>query len=240
MHIAVIMDGNRRYGLQRYGSALRGHRDGASAARRLISWCSGRPCQESGRRLSQYISDLSLYAFSTHNWARDEGEVECIMQLFLDYANEILSESRADEHPKIKIISTDTSRIPAKVLDAIHQLEERTASNAGLRVNLFLSYSSQDDMARACQLVHAKIDSGELQVRDVTADTVRAALSTPNSPPPDILIRTSGESRISDFMLFEIAFTELFFLDVYWPLITFDHLETVLSEFATRSRRYGA
>jgi len=217
-HVAIIMDGNGRWAKRRYLPHAAGHQRGVEALRNLV-----RGIQEFG------LEALTIYAFSTENWRRPEEEVSALMGLLKRF---ILSdlEEMADNNIRLKVIG-DYKAFPADVVELIEDALERTASNTGTILAVALNYGSQDEIARAAAKAAEK--------GAVTVDSIAAELDTADLPPLDLLIRTSGEVRLSNFLLWQSAYAELYFTDVLWPDFSVSDLREALEEFARRERRYG-
>ena len=217
-HVAIIMDGNGRWAKQRHLPRVMGHRKGVEAVRRLV---------KAARTMG--LEALTLYAFSTENWRRPEDEVSALMGLLKNFILSDLDEF-AENNVRLRIIG-DISRLPADVADLIKGALARTAGNTGTTLVVALSYGSQDEIARAAAKAAAK--------GPITPEAIEAELDTAGLPPLDLLIRTSGEERLSNFLLWQAAYAELWFTDVLWPDFTPQHLEQALADFARRERRYG-
>jgi undecaprenyl diphosphate synthase len=217
-HVAIIMDGNGRWAKKRHLPRVVGHQRGVEAVRRLV---------KSARAMG--LEALTLYAFSTENWRRPEEEIGALMGLLKRFILSDLDEFAAD-NVKLKIIG-DYKRLPEDVVDLIEGALARTAANTGSTLAVALNYGSQDEIARAARAAAAK---GE-----ITPETIAAELDTADLPPLDLLIRTSGEVRLSNFLLWQAAYAEMWFTDVLWPDFTPEHLEEALAAFGQRERRYG-
>ncbi|MDG2005183.1 MAG: polyprenyl diphosphate synthase [Novosphingobium sp.] len=217
-HVAIIMDGNGRWAKKRHLPHVVGHQRGVEAVRRLVR----------GARDFE-LEALTIYAFSTENWRRSEEEVSSLMGLMKRF---ILSdlEEMAENNIRLKIIG-DYKAFTPDVVELIEKALARTADNSGTILAVALNYGAQDEIARAAAAAAAK---GE-----VTPETIAAELDTADLPPLDLLIRTSGEVRLSNFLLWQAAYAELYFTDVLWPDFTANHLKEALEEFANRERRYG-
>ncbi len=217
-HVAIIMDGNGRWAKRRHLPHAAGHQRGVEALRNLV-----RGIQEFG------LEALTIYAFSTENWRRPEEEVSALMGLLKRF---ILSdlEEMADNNIWLKVIG-DYKAFPADVVELIEDALDRTASNTGTILAVALNYGSQDEIARAAAKAAEK--------GAVTVDSIAAELDTADLPPLDLLIRTSGEVRLSNFLLWQSAYAELYFTDVLWPDFSVSNLREALEEFARRERRYG-
>jgi undecaprenyl diphosphate synthase len=217
-HVAIIMDGNGRWAKKRHLPRVVGHQRGVEAVRRLV---------KAARAMG--LEALTLYAFSTENWRRPVEEIGALMGLLKRFILSDLDEFAAD-NVKLKIIG-DYKRLPEDVVDLIEGALARTAANTGSTLAVALNYGSQDEIARAARAAAAK---GE-----ITPETIAAELDTADLPPLDLLIRTSGEVRLSNFLLWQAAYAEMWFIDVLWPDFTPEHLEEALAAFGQRERRYG-
>ena len=217
-HVAIIMDGNGRWAKQRHLPRVVGHERGVEAVRKLV-----RAAREMG------LEALTLYAFSTENWSRPEDEVSALMGLLKRYIIADLQEFVAN-NVRLRIIG-DYKALSADLVALIEDALARTASNDGTTLVVALNYGSQDEIARAAAKAAAK--------GPITPESIEAELDTADLPPLDLLIRTSGEVRLSNFLLWQAAYAEMIFTDVLWPDYTPAHLEAALAEFAGRERRYG-
>jgi len=220
-HVAIIMDGNGRWAAARGGKRSDGHRQGAEAVRRVV-----RAARELGVRY------LTLYAFSAQNWERPAAEVADLMQLLLRF---VLQE-RAELNARGIRLTTigDQTRLPAYVRGPIAALTEATRANRGMTLCLALSYGGRESIVRAAQRLARAAVEGRLAPEAIGEDHVARAL-----PPPDLLIRTSGEQRLSNFLLWECAYAELYFTDVMWPDFGREHLLAAVEAFSRRQRRFG-
>lgn len=217
-HVAIIMDGNGRWARKRHLPRAIGHQRGVEAVRRLV---------KAARAMG--LEALTLYAFSTENWRRPEDEVDALMGLLKRFILSDLDEF-ASNNVRLKIIGNYRA-LSSDIVDLIEDALERTAANDGTTLAVALNYGAQDEIARAAVKAAAK---GE-----ITPETIEAELDTAGLPPLDLLIRTSGEVRLSNFLLWQVAYAEMAFIDVLWPDFQPEHLEAALAEFASRERRYG-
>ncbi len=217
-HVAIIMDGNGRWAKKRHLPRAIGHQRGVEAVREMV-----RGAKDFG------LEALTIYAFSTENWRRPEEEVSDLMGLMKKFIASDLDEM-AENNVQLRIIG-DYRAFQPDVVDMIDSALARTAENTGTMVAVALNYGSQDEIARAATKAAAK--------GDITSETIGAELDTVGLPPLDLLIRTSGELRLSNFLLWQAAYAELYFTDVLWPDFTADHLKQALDDFAQRERRYG-
>lgn len=226
-HVAVIMDGNRRFGRQKYGDSLSGHRAGGEKLREFILWCS-----ELG------IDFLTVFAFSTENWKREEKEVQAMMELFLSEVPR-LGEHAMTHNCRVRFLASDAEPLPADVKAAVASLEDMSSSCTGLTLNVCLSYGGRSDVVRACRGIAEKVQSGELDPRHISDAMVKHHLLTGDIPDPDVFIRTSGERRLSNFLMFQLAYAELFFLEKHWPEVEREDFMDVVKQFQRRHRRFG-
>jgi undecaprenyl diphosphate synthase len=217
-HVAIIMDGNGRWAQQRHLPRAEGHRRGVEAVRRV-----SRAAKDIG------LEALTLYAFSTENWQRSEDEISALMGLMKRFILSDLDEFKAN-NVRLRIIG-DHSAFPPDVAALVDRAVAETAENTGVILAVALNYGSRDEIARAAAKAAAK--------GAVTAEAIEAELDTAGMPPLDLLIRTSGEVRLSNFLLWQAAYAELWFTDVLWPDFTTEHLQEALAGFAKRERRYG-
>ena len=217
-HVAIIMDGNGRWAKQRHLPRAEGHRRGVEAVRRVA---------RAARTIG--LEALTLYAFSTENWLRSEDEISALMGLMKRFILSDLDEFAAN-NVRLRIIG-DYKAFPADIAKLIEDALARTAGNDGTTLAVALNYGAQDEIARAAANAAAK--------GAVTAEAIAAELYTAGMPPLDLLIRTSGEQRLSNFLLWQAAYAELWFTDVLWPDFKPEHLAEALAAFGTRERRYG-
>ncbi|MCL2670978.1 MAG: polyprenyl diphosphate synthase [Clostridiales bacterium] len=222
-HVAAIMDGNGRWAKARGLLRSAGHRAGTERLRDLIRFSS-----------DAEIEVLTLYAFSSENWARPQAELSVLFSLLVEYFTKEIDELHA-EHVRIRIIG-DVSRFPANVRRAVTDAENRTAENAGLQLNIALNYGARAELLRAARhLCEEYAAGGPLPDEAALED----ALYTAGQPPVDLLIRTSGELRVSNFLLWQIAYAEFYITSVYWPDFTREEYIAALRAFAARGRRFG-
>jgi undecaprenyl diphosphate synthase len=225
-HVGIIMDGNGRWAETRGLQRLDGHRTGAESVRDIT-----RAAREIG------IEALTLYAFSSQNWSRPAAEVAGLMQLLRDYLLDERSEI-LDNSIRLEAIG-DIERLPPFVRDPLDELRAVSATNRGMQLTLALSYGGRESIARAVRDAVRDAIAGSLRAEDVDAARFQGYLPTAGLPPLDLLIRTSGEQRISNFMLWELAYAELVFTDVLWPEFRRQHLYQCLAVYASRERRFG-
>lgn len=225
-HVAIIMDGNGRWAKQHKVKIAMGHRTGTEALREII-----RNSSDIG------ISALSLYAFSTENWGRPQSEVDALMQLILDFfASEI--DELCEKNVRILILG-DKSALPEKQRLTLLSAEQRTAGNTGLKLNIAINYGSRAELARAAQSLARDVQAGLLQPEDITEQLLSSRLYTADLPDVDLLIRTSGEMRLSNFLLFQCAYAEFVFPEVLWPDFDLAQYHQCIAQFQSRKRRFG-
>lgn len=225
-HLAVIMDGNRRWARERRLPSVLGHRAGVRAFRRILEKC---------RELE--IPHLTAYAFSAENWRRSPAEVQVLMKLFERYAAREREKLRRTGI-KFQLIG-DIEALPGPVRQEFLKTVEATSGNQAMTLNLAVNYGARDELLRAVRGLALQAKLGEIEPNSITAEMVSEKLYTKGQPDPDLLIRTSGELRMSNFLLWQSAYTELFFTDAYWPDVDDKILGQAFSAFAGRERRYG-
>lgn len=225
-HIAIIMDGNGRWAKQRGNARSSGHVAGVGAVRRTI---------EAAARLG--VEYLTLYAFSTENWNRPKEEVDMLLSLIVSSLTEETDHMKAN-NVSLHMIG-DFDRLPSEALKSLTRSIGETSSCDGLQVNLALSYSSRWELTEACRQIAAGVADGSIDIDSISEQTVSDHLTTASMPDPDILIRTGGDERISNFLLWQIAYSELYFTDIYWPEFDADSLYRAVIEFQRRERRFG-
>ena len=223
-HVAIIMDGNGRWAAERGRERSYGHQAGVEAVRRITSECT---------RLG--VKFLTLYTFSTENWSRPAAEVAALMGLVL---SSLEDEIFMKNNVRFRVIG-DLGRLPAEVARKLRETEEHTAGNTAMTMVVALSYSAKWEIAKAAREIAAKAAGGSLDPAEICEDTVAAHLETAFMPDPDLLIRTGGELRISNFLLWQIAYSELYFCDTYWPDFDEDALRKAILSYQKRQRRFG-
>ncbi|MCH5288238.1 MAG: isoprenyl transferase [Christensenellaceae bacterium] len=225
-HVAIIMDGNGRWAKAHRLNVAMGHRQGTETLREII-----RHTDDLG------IGALTIYAFSTENWRRSAEEVAALMQLILDFfASEI---DELDEKGVRILILGEKDALPPKQRDVLTEAETRTASNTGLRLNIALNYGGRAELTRAARRLAEKVQAGELSLEDITEDALGGELYTAGQPDVDLLIRTSGEMRLSNFLPWQCAYAEFVFPEALWPDFTVADYDEALQVFASRNRRFG-
>lgn len=225
-HVGIIMDGNGRWAEQRGLPRIEGHRVGADSVRDIT---------RAARQLG--VEALTLYAFSSQNWSRPIEEVTGLMDLLRDY----LASERAeimDNGIRLEAIG-DIDKLPPRVTAPLHELRAASAENRGMTLTLALSYGGRESIARAVRALAADVAAGRLAADQVDPDCFSSYLPTHQLPPLDLLIRTSGEQRVSNFLLWEIAYAELIFVETPWPEFRRQHLTECLAQYGSRERRFG-
>ena len=226
VHVAIIMDGNGRWAKRRGLPRTAGHAQGARVVEQIL---------EDADHMG--IRYLTVYAFSTENWSRPDSEVKALMNLLRTYMKTSLAKC-AKNNVRIRVIG-DKSRLDKDLQASIANLEKETASNTGIGFQIAINYGSRDEMVRAVQAAAQKVKDGEIRPEDITENFISDSLDTCGIPDPDLLIRTGGEQRISNFLLWQTAYSELFFCDAAWPDFNKNELEKAVDAFNNRERRYG-
>ncbi len=225
-HLAIIMDGNGRWATQRGLPRIAGHQRGVQTVLEIVE-----ECQDLG------IEALTLYAFSSENWGRPQEEVNALMSLLVEF---LASQRKRmlEKGMRFRVIG-DISKMPESVQTSLTSVQEETADGAGMTLVLALSYGGRDEIIRAVRGVSSALQDGTLQVNDLTEEYFSAQLDTKGLPELDLLIRTSGEVRISNFLLWQLAYAEMCFSDVLWPDFSKLNLHAALKDFHQRRRRFG-
>jgi undecaprenyl diphosphate synthase len=231
-HIAVIMDGNGRWAIRRGLERIAGHRQGAGAVRAIVTECA-RLRKEFGRP-----DFLTLYSFSLENWKRPADEVSGLMQMYIDYLRQERP-TMMQNNIRFKQIGRLTA-LPQPVLDEMQVTLEETAGNTGLTLVLALNYSSRAEITDAVRAIATKVRAGQLAPQQITEQTISDHLYTAGTPDPDLLVRTAGEMRVSNYLLWQISYAELVVSPVLWPDFAVTDLHDAIAEFAGRNRRFGA
>ena len=223
-HIAIIMDGNGRWAKERGKERSFGHQAGVDTVRRITSECV---------RLG--VKFLTLYTFSTENWSRPETEIAALMGLVL---SSLEDEIFMKNNVRFQVVG-DIQRLPQSVRDKLQETMEHTAQNTAMTMVVALSYSSRWELTRAAQSIARDVKAGTLQPEDITEELMNERLETAFMPDPELLIRTGGELRISNYMLWQIAYSELYFCDTYWPDFDEADLHQAIASYQARQRRFG-
>ena len=225
-HIAVIMDGNGRWAQKRLLNRVKGHEKGAETVRMVV-----RTCRQIGIRF------LTLYAFSTENWDRPKTEITALMTLLKKFLGDEKQEMLENNIRLTSIGQTD--RLPRDVQAALDATQSATAANDGMILNLALSYGSRAEIVESAQKIAVRVANGEIDAASITPELISQHLYTADMPDPELLIRTSGEFRISNFLLWQIAYTEIHVTQTLWPDLTRDELIQIIKDYQQRERRFG-
>jgi len=225
-HIAIIMDGNGRWAKKQGLARIQGHQQGVESVREIV-----RAAGEIG------IKYMTLYAFSTENWARPKEEIDFLMGLLSRYLERELNEL-TQRNVRLSIIGR-IQDLPKEIQKKLRKTIEETKDNKGLSLTLALSYSSRVEIADACREIAEKVKRGELETDAICPETIDAHLYTKGTPDPDLLIRTSGEMRLSNFLMWQLSYTEVYVTDVLWPDFRKEELAKAIAVYAKRERRFG-
>lgn len=225
-HVAIVMDGNGRWAKRQCLPRVAGHEAGAESVKQIVKLCS-----------EKKIPILTLFAFSRENWHRPSDEVDHLMHLFLSTLRQD-TDSLHKNNIKLKIIG-DWNRFSPELRSQIAHSQDLTADNTGLTLVIAANYSGRWDIVNATKLIAQSVSEGKLALSDITSEVVNQYIALTDLPEPDLFIRTSGEQRISNFMLWQFAYTELYFCSTLWPDFTKDEFELALEFYASRERRFG-
>jgi len=226
-HVAIIMDGNGRWAKSRNLPRVAGHQRGAQAVKKVVR-----------AAFSAGVAYLTLYGFSSENWKRSNEEINDLMGLLRFYLKSEVNNLHK-EGVRFRIIG-NRKRLESDIISLIDDAEEKTAANTRLTLTIALSYGGREELAHAARELARKVEAGDLNPDDIEERSLADELYTADIPDPDILIRTSGEKRISNFLLWQLAYAEFVFLDVLWPDFTKQHFASAIEEYNRRERRYGA
>lgn len=226
-HVAIIMDGNGRWAKKRAMNRIRGHEEGTESVRVIV-----RTSREIG------ISYLTLYAFSEENWRRSKYEIDALMGILKRFLKSELDEMQ-ENGIRFHVIG-NIQKLPKNIQKIIHKTIEETSRNKGMVLTLALSYGSKQEILHAVRTIVSKVESGEMASKDITEQTISDSLYSIGMPDPDLLIRTSGEYRISNFLLWQIAYAEIFITPVLWPDFRKEEYLMAIAEYQKRERRFGA
>ena len=226
-HIAIIMDGNRRWATSKNMPVSFGHKEGAKTLEKIVRYAN-----------KIGIKYITVYAFSTENWKRTTEEVIALMNLFQSYLDDY--SKRADsENIKVKIIG-NRQGLSEKMQKSIEKCMERTKDNTGITFNIALNYGGRDEITNAVKHIAEKIQNKEINIEDITEQMISDNLYTAEQPDPDLLIRTSGELRLSNFLPWQLAYTEFLFVDKNWPDFNEKDLDDAIEVYKSRNRKFGA
>ena len=224
--VAIILDGNGRWAKKKLLPRNLGHKAGAKAVEDI--------CEDAWNLGIKY---LTVYAFSTENWKRPEDEVNALMKLLRNYLKDCIERSNKN-NMRVRVIG-EKSALSHDIRDSIEELEKVTEKNTGLNFTIAINYGSRDEITRAVRLIARKAASGEINPDTIDMDIISESLDTKGIPDPDLLIRTSGEERLSNFLLWQLAYTEFYFTDVLWPDFDKRELEKAIEKYNGRERRFG-
>lgn len=225
-HIAIIMDGNRRWAREKGLDPKQGHREGAKTLEKIVRYAN-----------KIGLEYITVYAFSTENWKRSEDEVGALMLLLQKYLDDY--SKRADtENIKVKVLG-DITRLSEGMQKSIKKCMERTKNNTGVVFNIALNYGSRNEIVSAVKNIAYEVKNGNINVEEITEDTISNNLYTAGEPDPDLLIRTSGELRLSNFLLWQLAYTEFLFVDKHWPDFSEEDVDMAIEVFQKRNRKFG-
>lgn len=229
-HMAIIMDGNRRYAREVLNAPTsEGHRLGKEKLDEVVHWC-----------LKVGVRNLTVFAFSTENFNREPEEVSYIMELLEQSLYELGDDKDVHEyHVGVNVIG-ERNLLPENVIKAAEYAEERTKDYTDYTLNMAIAYGGRQDIINAVKKVAEKVKNGEMSIDDITEDSITECISTSETPDPDLILRTSGEIRLSNFLLWQMAYSELYFTDVYWPGFRYIDFLRAIRTFQYRKRRYGA
>lgn len=225
-HVAIIMDGNGRWARKRALPRIAGHHEGMKTVRKIV---------KEANKIG--INVLTLYAFSTENWKRPRDEVDFLMKLPGEFLNTFLPDL-IKENVQVRIMGKK-ELLPMHTIRAVDEAIKKTENNTGLILNFALNYGSRDEITGAVKTIASEIKKGNLDPSQIDESLIESFLMTQGLSDPDLLIRTSGEVRLSNFMLWQLAYSEFWFTDVFWPDFSEEHLREAVSQFAQRGRRYG-
>ena len=225
-HVAIILDGNGRWAKKRFLPRNAGHAAGSKNVEKICSaaWNMG-------------IEYLTMYAFSTENWSRPKEEVDALMKLLHNYLSDCLKTSKKN-NMQVRVIG-DISYLNADLQERIVELERESAKNTGLHFQVALNYGSRDEIKRGVRKIADEVKNGELEPDAIDENVIAEHLDTKGIPYPDLMIRTSGEQRLSNYLLWQLAYSEFYFTDVLWPDFNKDELEKAVEFYQTRDRRFG-
>ncbi len=225
-HVAIVMDGNGRWANKRHLPRAAGHKAGVGATRKIVESCA-----------KKNIEALTIFAFSSENWNRPESEVSALMSLFI---STIMAEVRKlnKKNVCVKFIG-ERSRFSEKLQNSINESEQLTRNNTGLHLNIAANYGGRWDVINACRQIVEEVKNNKTTIDDIDEDRFNSFMSLSELPAPDLLIRTGGEQRISNFLIWQLAYSELYFVDTLWPDFSDEDLDAALDWYAGRQRRFG-
>ena len=225
-HIAIIMDGNGRWAKARNLPRTMGHKAGVKTVKKII--------KESNRLGVKYVT---LYAFSTENWKRPKEEVSALMKILVQFLKQEINELHANG--VVVNVLGDISRLPKECIEEVTKVHEKTKNNTGIVMNIALNYGGRDEIIRATKLVVEDVLAGKLDINDLNEDKMNTYLYTKGMPDPDMIIRPSGEKRLSNFLLWQCAYSEFYYSNINWPDFTEEDLQKAIYDYQNRDRRFG-
>ena len=226
-HIAIILDGNRRWAKDKGIVPTQGHVEGAKTLQKIV---------RHARKIG--LKHMTVYAFSTENWKRAESEVELLMKLFKSYLDDYAEKSKENDIC-IKILGR-RKELPKELIKSIEKAQEITRDCKSLTLNICINYGSRDEITNAAKTIAKDVQNGKLNIEDITEDTISNSLYTAGQPDPDLLIRTSGEIRLSNYLMWQLAYAEFLFVNKHWPAFEPEDLDEAINLFNQRKRRFGA
>ena len=226
-HIAIILDGNRRWAKAKGMPASYGHKEGAKTLENIVRYCN-----------KIGLEYITVYAFSTENWKRAEDEVNSLMMLLQNYLD-VYSKRADTENIRVKILG-DITALSEGMQKSIKKCMERTKDNTGITFNIALNYGGRDEIVKAVKSISQKVKSGEIEISDISEQLVSDNLYTKGNPEPDLLIRTSGEMRLSNFLPWQLVYAEFLFLEKNWPDFKEEDIDKAIIEYQKRTRKFGA
>ena len=225
-HIGIIMDGNRRWAKEHHLPAIAGHSRGAEVLKKISKYCN-----------KINLKYLTVYAFSTENWSRSTVEVNALMMLFRKYIKDFMTEFE-NENMKIRFIG-DLSAFSEDIVEGIEMVQNQTKNRTGLNLNIAMNYGGKNEIVNAAKSLCKKVKLNEVKIEDINEEIFENELYTKSQPNVDLMIRTADEKRLSNFMLWQCAYSEFFFTDVFWPDFSSDLLDDIINDFFKRTRRFG-
>ena len=226
-HVAIILDGNGRWAKKRFLPRNAGHAAGAKNVEKII-----KDAHDMG------IEYITMYAFSTENWNRPDDEVKALMKLLRNYLSDCIE--RANKNNMIVKVIGKRERLDQDILDRIDELEECSKNNTGITFNIALNYGGRDELLKAVKNISEQVKENKLNIEDITEETISNNLYTQGQPDPDLLIRTSGEIRLSNFLPWQLVYSEFLFIEKYWPDFSEEDLENAIKIYQQRNRKFGA
>ncbi|WP_400201820.1 polyprenyl diphosphate synthase [Candidatus Methanarcanum hacksteinii] len=229
-HVAIIMDGNRRYAkdVLKTDDTSEGHRRGKDKVEEVLNWC-----------LKLNIRVLTIYALSTENFSREDSEVDYLLKLIIETMYELADDERVHKNRIHVRMIGDRELAPEQLMDAVKCVEERTKDYENYRFNIAVAYGGRQEIVSAVKEVARKVKDGSIDISDIDESSISGHLYTSDDPDPDLVLRTSGELRLSNFLIWQLAYSELYFTDVYWPGFRYIDFLRAIRSYQQRSRRYG-